>query len=164
MYHCPGSLDWRQCIMVKTASMGGSCAMLNYFPGRQLPPPWALWSSGGQLAGNRRFSGTDGYGAHDERNRRGCRSTGGLRGRLPQCQFMTSAVHERGPIAGGATLAAGSGTADGVAYGPRSTEHAWSCQKSTCPSIHGHGSWVAANGGRAAAWAVDEAQALRTAG
>ena len=38
-----------------------------------------------------------------------------------------------GPIAGGATLAAGSGTADGVAYGPRSTEHAWSCH-SRCAS------------------------------
>lgn len=69
-----------------------------------------------------------------------------------------------GPIAGGATLAAGSGTADGVGHGPRSTEHAWSCQKPSCPSIQGHGSCVAANGGRAAAWAVDEAQALRAAG
>lgn len=61
---------------------------------------------------------------------------GGLRGRLPQCQFMTSAVHERRPHRpGGATLVAGSGTADGVAYasyGPRSTEHTYGAVRNRC--------------------------------
>lgn len=34
-------------MMVKTASMGGSCAMLNYFPGRPIATtlgPWVLGS------------------------------------------------------------------------------------------------------------------------
>lgn len=41
----------------------------------------------------------------------GCHSPAGLRCRLPQCQFMTSAVHERRPHRrGGEMLAAEDGT------------------------------------------------------
>lgn len=135
--------------------------LLLYFPGGQLPPSWVLWGSRGQLAGNRRFSGTDGYGAHDERKRRGSCSTGGFPCRLPQCQIMTSAVHERRPHRRGSNV--GCRKRDcrrrRLRWSTEHGAHTWSCQKSSCPSIQGHGSCAAANGGRAAAWAVDEAQA-----
>lgn len=80
-----------------------------------------LGPSKGQLAGNRRFSGTDGYGAHDERKRRGCHSPAGLRCRLPQCQLMTSAVHERGPHHRGSSV--GCRKRDCRRGSLRSTEH-----------------------------------------